>query len=105
MMPVSDMLAWTLFTALGAVGLTTLVRNAPIVRGWVMEAKRPWACNVCMPLYTSVAILALPAWLSRDLGYALVFPAAYALANTILDRVGRPLGPPPKLIPEDSEEE
>ena len=103
---VSELLLWAVLAGVGAVGLTTIIRNAPFVRGWVQAAKRPWACNVCMPLYTVAAMVWMPVWWHQDLRYAAVYPAAYALANVILDRLSRPHGPPPlpeKMFPDTEE--
>jgi endonuclease/exonuclease/phosphatase (EEP) superfamily protein YafD len=91
-----DALLSSILTALGAVGLTTIVRNAPVVRGWVQEAKKPWACNVCMPLYTVAALLLWPALAVQSWsGWHAVVPfAAYGLANLLLDQMSKPPGPP-----------
>jgi hypothetical protein len=91
-----DALLASVLTALGAVGLTTIVRNAPVVRGWVQEAKKPWACNVCMPIYTVAVLLAWPAFgVESWSGWHAAVPlAAYALSNLLLDRMSRPPGPP-----------
>lgn len=92
-----DLLLWSLLIALGATGLTIILRNAPIIRRWVFELKKPWACNVCMPLYTSAALLAAPIYWSRNWWLALSFPAAYLLSHLILEAMSRPpaAGPPP----------
>jgi hypothetical protein len=98
-----ELLSWAALGGLGAVGLTTILRNAPVVRGWVQEAKKPWACNVCMPLYTSAAMIAVPIWRTGDWSYAAAFPAAYALGYIGLEQMSRPPGPPPVFeLPEDS---
>ena len=104
-----DLLLWSLFIALGATGLTIILRNAPIIRGWVFELRKPWACNVCMPLYTSAALLSAPILWSRDWRLALAFPAAYLLSHLILEKMARPpaSGPPPipnMLGPDDLED-
>lgn len=94
-----DLLAWTALAAAGAVGLTVLVRNVPFVQDWVMEAKKPWACNVCMPIYTTAAMLAIPIWQTGDWRYAAAYLPAYGLAYTGLQRMAQPPGPP--VIPAD----
>jgi hypothetical protein len=102
MLDVAELLGWSVLGGLGAVGLTTILRNAPIVRGWVQEMKKPWACNVCMPLYTSAAIIAVPIIQTGEWDYALAYPAAYALGYLVLEKMARPPGPPPRFeIPDD----
>lgn len=98
-----DILLWTGIAGLGAVGLTVIIRNTPGITSLVQQAKKPWACNVCMPLYTSAAMVALPWWWTGDWHYAAAYPGAYALAYTMLERMSRPPGPPPQFeLPEDS---
>ena len=89
-MRVDTLLLWSLLSAFGAVGLTIIIRNAPIVRGWVMDAKKPWACNVCMPVYTVAAMLAVPT--AVDWHNVLAYPAAYALAYIVLQKLAQPPG-------------
>jgi hypothetical protein len=90
---------WSLVGGLGAVGLTTIVRNAPVVRDWVQEAKKPWACNDCMPLYTVAAILAIPIYQTGNWDYALAYLPGYAVANITLKQMSKPPGPP-RIPPE-----
>jgi hypothetical protein len=90
-----DFLLWSLLYALAATGLTLILRNAPVIRGWVQEMKKPWACNLCMPLYTSAAIIAPAAYYSRDGRYGLVYLATYLLSHLMLEKMARPPGPPP----------
>lgn len=97
-MPIVDSVFWILAVALSSVGLTVIVRNAPLIRGLVMQAKKPWACNVCMPLYTCAVFTALSVFVTRTaLQHVFTFFAAYALAYLILERASRPPGPPPTL--------
>ncbi len=91
-----DFLLWTLLYALAATGLTIILRHAPVIRGWVQAMKKPWACNVCMPLYTSAVLIAPAAYYSRDGRYALVYLATYLLSHIMLEKMAtRPTGPPP----------
>ena len=41
----------SIIVALSSVALAIILRNAPIIRDLVQEMKKPWACNVCLPLY------------------------------------------------------
>jgi hypothetical protein len=91
------LLLWSMFAALCAVGLTIILRNAPFVRGWVAEAKKPWACNVCMSLYSSALASALSAHLAGDWRIAFVYLPTYALTFLVLDRMTRPPPGPPNI--------
>lgn len=99
-----EILSWAVLGGLGAAGLTVIIRNAPVVNRWVEEAKKPWACNVCMPLYTSAAMLAIPVTQSGDMRYAAAFPASYLIGYALLKSLAKPPGPPPSFsLPEDSD--
>lgn len=105
-----DLLLWSLLTAFGATGLTIILRNAPIIRRWVFDLRKPWACNVCMPLYTiAVVLLVTPTHLRGWASHALVFLAAYLLSHLILEVMSRPpaSGPPtiPRLLDLDDTED
>lgn len=94
-----DVLLWSAVLTLSSVGLTIIVRNAPWVRDQVQEMRKPWACNVCMPLYTG-AVLCGAAWYATRCDWRMLsatYLPAYALTNIVLDRLARPPGPP--LIP------
>lgn len=92
-----DLLLWSFLVALAATGLTIILRNAPVIRGWMFELRKPWACNVCMPLYTSAALLAPMAYQTRDWSLGFVYLGAYFLSHITLEGMSRPpaAGPPP----------
>lgn len=97
---VGDLIGWSVLGGLGAVGLTVILRNTPGVASLVREGRKPWACNVCMPVYTAAAMVALPIWWTGDWSYAVSYPGAYAIGYMALDRATRPpAGPFP--LPED----
>ena len=89
-----ELLFTALHVALSAVALTLIVRNAPVVRRWVFELRKPWACNVCMPLYTCAAVVGGLYWLNRDLHVLLAYLPAYALTFSALDTMAKPPGAP-----------
>jgi hypothetical protein len=103
----AELLLWSLLAGVGAAGLTVLVRNAPGIRGLVAEAKKPWACNVCMPLYAVAAMLAVPIYQTGDWSYVMAYPAGYEVAYWTLQQMSRPPGPPqiPDSFFTDGEEE
>ena len=101
---VAELLAWSLYSALSAVALTVIVRNAPGIRGLVAQAKKPWACNECMPLYTNTVFASLVYLKTGDVWLLGAFFPGYIVANQILHKMSRPpAGGPPPLLPLDSE--
>jgi len=103
---VFELLAWSLYSALASVALTVIVRNAPVIRGLVARAKKPWACNVCMPLYTNAVVAAGVVLVMGDWRLAAASLPGYILANIGLDKMSRPpAGGPPPLLPLDSGDE
>ena len=105
MMSPLDLLTWSLFAGLGAVGLTVIIRHAPIIRGWVQAAKKPWACNVCMPLYMTALMVVGPLIQSHDWCYLWAYPGGYAFAYIVLEKMSRPPPGPPKIPKEFLTEE
>ncbi len=99
-------LVWACVVTLAATALTIIVRNAPWVRDRVNEAKKPWACNVCMPIYTCAAAAGGLCVLLGRWEFGLTYLPAYALTKVVLDKLAEPPGePPPMLVPEDSEDD
>jgi hypothetical protein len=80
--------------ALSSVGLAIILRNAPVIRGWVQEMKKPWACNVCLPLYLCFVMVGVFYGVTRDVTVLLAYLPAYALSFVILEKLARPPGPP-----------
>lgn len=102
-----ELLLTAVLVALSAVALTVILRNAPVIRTWVFELRKPWACNVCMPLYTCAAVAGGLAYLQRDPRVLLAYLPAYALTNVALDRLAKaPNTPfiPPEFLEEDEAE-
>jgi hypothetical protein len=94
----------SILVALSAIGLVVILRNAPVIRGWVQEAKKPWACNVCLPLYVCAALVGGLYWLLRDLHVLLTYLPSYALSYLVLEKLSaRPDGPP--NIPSEFEQQ
>lgn len=94
-----DLLFWSAHAALSSVALTIIVRNAPWVRGWVQQAKKPWACNVCMPLYTTAAAVGGTAYLQGSWFVALAYLPAYVLSHVALEKMSEPPSEP--FVPTD----
>jgi hypothetical protein len=100
----------SLLVALSATALAIILRNAPWVRDQVQEMKKPWACNVCLPLYLCAVCVGGLYALTRNAHVLLSYLPSYALTYVILEKLARPVGPP--LIPaemflpaEEAEEE
>jgi hypothetical protein len=93
----------SILVALSAIGLVVILRNAPVIRGWVQAAKRPWACNVCLPLYVCAALVGGLYHLTRDPYVLLTYLPSYALSYLVLEKLGaRPYAPP--ILPSEFEE-
>jgi hypothetical protein len=87
---VIETLLTSVFVALCAVALTVILRNAPVIRGWVMEMKKPWACNVCLPLYLCAAVVAALYVKHHSLDVLWAYLPGYALAYITLEAMARP---------------
>lgn len=98
----------SLLIALSSVGLAIILRNAPVIKNWVQEMKKPWACNVCLPLYLCFVMVGVFYGVSRDATVLLAYLPAYAMSYVILEKLARPPGPlhiPHSLMePDDFEE-
>lgn len=97
-----ETLLQSVHAALSAVALTIILRNAPIIRGWVQDMKKPWACNVCMPIYTCALSVALLYVRSGDVWVLLSYLPSYVLAHFALEASSRPPNKP--FIPPDFNE-
>lgn len=97
--------------AWSSLALTIILRNAPVTGRWTLEMKKPWACNVCMPLYTCAAMTALILYTHHDLRVLFAYLPAYAMTNISLDALHRavpkpvPLHIPPDLFEHDDAED
>lgn len=80
----------SVFVALCAVALTVILRNAPVIRTWVWEMKKPWACNVCLPLYLCAAVVGGLFLKQRNLDVLLAYLPGYALSYLTLEAMARP---------------
>lgn len=91
MNPLSIIL-WSVLLSCASTALTNILRALPLIRDWVFEMKKPWACNVCMPIYTC-AVLAVAAVLQEPQLLSTICAAylpAYLLSNISLDALARP---------------
>lgn len=71
--------------------------------------KKPWACNVCLPLYLCFVMVGVCYGVTRDVTVLFAYLPAYALTFVVLEKLARPSGPPhiPKMfeaLEEDIEE-
>lgn len=97
-----ETLLTSIVVALSSVGLTVILRNAPVIRGWVREMKKPWACNICMPLYTCALGVGGLFYLHHDENVFLSYLPAYALSFMTLEAIARPPSVVPTFELEDS---
>ncbi len=78
------MLAEICVRALTAYALVAIVRATPWVEGWFYRGKKPWACDVCMTLWTSGILVAV------HVAWALVAWSAWPEPRTLLADVIMP---------------
>lgn len=90
----TETLFQSLLVALSSVALAVILRNAPIIRDWVEQLKKPWACNVCLPLYLCAICTGGLYAVTRDLKTLLAYLPAYAITFVILERFARPQSAP-----------
>ena len=91
----------SIIVALSSVALAIILRNAPIIRDLVQEMKKPWACNVCLPLYLAALCTAgLYFYSPWDWTIVYAYLPGYALSYLILEYIGLPKTPfiPPALV-------
>jgi hypothetical protein len=97
-------LLWALLVGATAAGMIVALRVMPGIRGLVKEGKKPWACDICMPVWTVGPLTALLAWWQNDVLLICVAGPAYPLAMWLLRRLTDPPEHPPLLL-EDSDAE
>ena len=95
---VQELVWWSVLSAFGAASITTILRQIPGISSLVAKNKKPWACNVCMPLYTVPLMVAIPIYLTGQWRYAVAILPAYAGANILLEHLSRQA---PPTIPAD----
>lgn len=84
----------SLYVALSAVALAVILRNAPVISTWVSQMRKPWACNVCLPLYLcGLCVLGLV--FIKGVWALLAYLPAYAISYLTLEKMSRP---PAKLF-------
>lgn len=96
-------LLWSLILGATAAGLSVIIRSLPFIKRWVQEGRKPWACDVCMPVWTVVPLVLLLFIWRQDIQLLLVVGPAYPCAMWILMRLTDPVGPPPMPELEDSD--
>jgi hypothetical protein len=100
------LLTWALLLGPTAAGMTVALRALPLVNKRVFQAKKPWACDVCMGFWT-VGLLSLTASAAtRNWILVLSCGPAYPLALWVLRQITLPRGgfTLPELVTEDEGE-
>ncbi len=104
-MKTAELLLTSILVALSSVALVIILRNAPVIRGWVQEMKKPWACNVCLPLYLCAGVVGAFFWRTRDLDVLFSYLPGYALSFVVLEQLARPPQVLPSFELEDEDED
>jgi len=76
-----------------AVGLTLVVRRAPLISGWVRAGVKPWACNLCCATWSTLALCAATGLLTRDPWTAAAWLPALGIATWGLHHADPPALP------------
>lgn len=87
-----------LVTALGAVGLTTVIRAVPPFARLNEHGVKPWACDLCMSFWTTALCLVVGAISGKVdvLDAFLLWMPSFALAYGTVQRITPPpMGEPP----------
>lgn len=82
-----------------AVGLTLVVRRAPIVSGWVAADVKPWACNLCCATWSTLALTVAAAAIAGDARALVAWLPAVAIATWGLHQAAPPAPPDLDAIP------
>jgi hypothetical protein len=77
---------WSLLVGATSAGMTVAIRALPLVKKWIEQMKKPWACDVCMSFWT-VGLLALGLGFWRGWENVLVCGPAYPWALWVLCKV------------------
>ena len=85
---------FAILAAATAVGAAVAVRQAPFIRRWDELGVKPWACDLCMSFWLTLAVCALGAFLPEqlELWRLWAWMPAFAIAYPWLARV-RPAPP------------
>ena len=84
-----------LFGAASA-SLTVILRAAPFINRWTLAGIKPWVCDICMTLWTTLLIAGACYTLGEPRA-ALAWLPSYATGLFVLHHITGPSGPPPEL--------
>jgi hypothetical protein len=71
----------------GVVGSVCVVRALPLVAEWTNKGIKPWACDLCMSFWTSVAALAALSTALVDATVLFLIPVLTGLSIATLGRL------------------
>lgn len=81
------LLFWSPLVGLTASGIVRAVRTLPPVARWMMDGRKPWACDVCMAFWTCAKVtFALAAW-QGNMELLVVAGPAYPIALWCLKKI------------------
>ena len=86
---------------LGAFWLTGVARKLPRIEVAAMAGVKPWACDACMSFWSTMMLVGLHYWLTRELAVLHYFGAA-GLCMYLLETLAPPMPwlPPPPARPD-----
>jgi hypothetical protein len=95
---VIELLGLAMLIGGASASMTVLLRYAPVISRWTLEGKKPWVCDVCMTLWTTLLISGVVFWHGEPRALLACLPS-YAIGKAVLLHISGPTGMPP--IPTD----
>lgn len=92
----------SLWIGLSGAAATVIIRYTPFIRKWVQNGTKPWSCDVCMSLWTSLGFTGLLWHLNKGSWFA--FLPAYAVAKWTMGRLMDPIHFPSFDLSADKDE-
>jgi hypothetical protein len=101
--PFVHIAALTAIVAITVPGFVQAIRALPPVTRWVEAGIKPWACDICMPFWSTGLWVGAVAYLAQEPWLMLACGPAYTLSMMLLEYIQRPppgSGPIPDEPPE-----
>ena len=85
-----DALLYALILGLSSAGLTTILRYAPLINKAVAAGMKPWSCDVCMTLWTTLLFFAAFFYLFKAEALFIALMPGFTVGKYALSRVRAP---------------
>ena len=99
-----DALLLAVMVGATSAGMTLAVRRLPWVERRLLQAQKPWVCDICMSFWTvGGLVLGLGAW-HHDPAFVFLAGPAYPVALGVLRHLSEPVSRPFELPPLEDED-